>query len=238
MTEHPTDLEIDAYVDGELDVERRFAVEAHLARQPVLAARVMHDLSARSALRMLSHDRRPLPAAMKALGARLAPRPKGWRRLMTAGVGAAGLAAGIAVWLAATDRPPSYVSYAVASHRIAMLRADMHSQIEAPRFDAREIALSTRIAMPPLPDGWHVTDVQLFPTDKAPALLMAIRTDEGRRMTIFAVHERTRAPERPDAIRDGGQSVAYWRRGDMSYALTGDQEPGKIDATAEALART
>jgi anti-sigma factor RsiW len=67
---------------------------------------------------------------------------------------------------------------------------------------------------------------------------MAVRTGEGRRMTIFAVHEKTRAPERPDAVREGAQSVAYWRRGEMSYALTGDQEPGKVDATAEALAET
>ena len=45
------------------------------------------------------------------------------------------------------------------------------------------------------------------------------------------------SPEHPDAVREGEQSVAYWRRGDMSYALTGDQEPGLMDATAEALAR-
>jgi anti-sigma factor RsiW len=92
--------------------------------------------------------------------------------------------------------------------------------------------------MPQLPGDWRVTDVQLFPTDKAPALLMAVRTDEGRRMTIFAVREKSSAPERPDAVREGAQSVAYWRRGDMSYALTGDQEPGMMDETAEALART
>lgn len=238
MSELPTDLEIDAYIDGELDVERRFVVETHLSRQPKLAARVMGDLSARSALRMLSLDRRPLPAAVAALGDRLAHRPKGWRRLVPAGMAMSGLAAGVIAWLAATGGPPSYVDYAVASHRIAMMRAGMDSQIEAPRFDAREIANSTRIAMPQLPDGWHVTDVQLFPTDKAPALLMAVRTGEGRRMTIFAVHEKTRAPERPDAVREGAQSVAYWRRGEMSYALTGDQEPGKVDATAEALAET
>lgn len=243
MTDRPTDpkitdQEIDAYIDGELDVEQRFVVETHLSHQPDLAARVMGDLSIRSALRMLTQDRRPVPRDWAAAADRLSASPKSrWRRLMPAGLVTSGLAAGLAVWMVGFERPPAYVNYAVASHRIAMMRADMNSQIEAPRFDAREIALNTRIAMPQLPDGWHVTDVQLFPTDKAPALLMAVRTDAGHRMTIFAVHEKTAAPEHPDAVREGAQSVAYWRRGDMSYALTGDQEPGTMDATAEALAR-
>ncbi|KKW93922.1 anti-sigma factor family protein [Sphingobium chungbukense] len=238
MTDRPTDVEIDAYIDGELDVERRFVVETHLSRRPALAARVMGDLSTRSALRLLTHDRRRIPGDMMAKAERLVPAQRSrWRRLMPAGLVTGGLAAGIAAWVVGIDRPPAYVSYAVASHRIAMMRADMNSQIETPKFDAREIALNTRIAMPTLPDDWHVTDVQLFPTDKEPALLMAVRTDEGRRMTIFAVHEKTHAPEEPDAVREGAQSVAYWRRGDMSYALTGDQEPRTMDATAEELAR-
>ena len=239
MTERPTELEIAAYIDGELDEERRFVVETQLSRQPDLAAQVMGDLSVRSGLRMLTQDGRPAPAGLAAMADRLAGPQKGrWRRLVPMGLVTSSLAAMLAVWIVGIQRPPAYVSYAVASHRIAMLRADMTSQIEAPRFDAREVALNTRIAMPQLPDRWHVTDVQLFPTDKEPALLMAVRTDTGHKMTIFAVHEKTSAPERPSAVREGDQSVAYWRRGNMSYALTGDQEPGTMDSTAEALAPT
>ena len=244
MTDRQTDLnisdmDIDAYVDGELDAERCFVVETLLSRRPALAARVMGDLSTRSALRMLGQDRRPVPTLLAATAQQLAPAQKSrWRRLMPAGLVTGGLAAVLALWVGGVQHTPAYVSYAVASHRIAMMRAEMNSQIEAPRFDAREIAANTRIAMPQLPGDWRVTDVQLFPTDKAPALLMAVRTDEGRRMTIFAVREKSSAPERPDAVREGAQSVAYWRRGDMSYALTGDQEPGMMDETAEALART
>lgn len=238
MTDRPTDVEIDAYIDGELDAERRFAVETHLARQPALAARVMDDLSIRSALRMLAQDRRRIPADMMERAERLARAQKSrWRRLMPAGLVAGSLAAGLAAWTVGIHHPPAYVSFAVASHRIAMMRAVMDSQVETPKFDAREIALNTRIAMPQLPDDWHVTDVQLFPTDKEPALMMAVRTDEGRKMTLFAVHEKTHAPEEPDAVREGAQSVAYWRRGDMSYALTGDQEPGTMDASAKELTR-
>jgi anti-sigma factor RsiW len=67
---------------------------------------------------------------------------------------------------------------------------------------------------------------------------MAVRTDEGDRLSIFMQRRKNGAPEQPDAIREGAQSVAYWRRGDMSYARVGDSGPREIDAKAEALART
>ena len=68
MTDGPNESELAAYVDGQLDVEGRFAVEDHLRRHPDLAARVMGDLGARSALQLLAQDRRAMPAAVAALG--------------------------------------------------------------------------------------------------------------------------------------------------------------------------
>ncbi|BAV65802.1 anti-sigma factor family protein [Sphingobium cloacae] len=234
MADDPTDPEINAYVDGQLDLPRRFAVETHLSRHPGRAAQVMDDLSVRSALALLMHDARPVESGEGRTNARRRPL---WRRAMPLGASVAGIAAAAAGFIAATDNPPGYVNYAVTSHRIAMMRAVMASQNETPHFDSQEIALRTQIAMPKFPQDWHVTDVQLFPTDKGPALLVAVRTDGGQTLSVFAVREKTDAPERPDAIREGEQSVAYWRRGEMSYALTGEEEPGAIDATAEALAR-
>ncbi|EQA99062.1 anti-sigma factor family protein [Sphingobium baderi] len=237
MTEEPTDLEIHAYIDGELDTGRCFAVETHLSRHPVLAARVMGDLSIRSALGLLTRDTAPAAHGLKVLAARLRGRRPLWRRALPLGASTAGLAAAALAFFVVTEGPPGYVNYAVASHRIAMMRAHMASQEETPHFDSQEIALRTRIAMPKFPRDWAVTDVQLFPTGKGPGLLVAVKTQEGQKLSIFAVREKTDAPERPDAIREGEQSVAYWRRGEMSYALTGEEEPGAIDATAEALAR-
>jgi anti-sigma factor RsiW len=48
----PTEAEIQAYVDGELDLPRRIEVEAHLEANPALAAQVMADLRLRDALRL------------------------------------------------------------------------------------------------------------------------------------------------------------------------------------------
>lgn len=237
MTDGPNESELAAYVDGQLDVEGRFAVEDHLRRHPDLAARVMGDLGARSALQLLAQDKRAMPAAVAALGRDLAEPARRWRRWMSVG-GTSVAAAVVALLFVATQGPPAYVDYAISSHRIAMMRAGLNSQAETTHYDAREIASTTNIAIPSVPKSWKITDVQLFPTERGPALLVAVRTQAGDPLSLFALHQRSGAPERPDAVREGAQSVAYWRRGDMSYALVGNTGPGAIDATAEKLARS
>lgn len=236
MNKTPSDQEIDAYIDGQLDAEGRFVVEDYLGQHPAEAAQVMGDLGRRSALQLIAHDRAPpmpVPGGLARLGQ--ATKPARWSRW--APFGGLSIAAMLVLVVVAAQDRPAFVEDALTSHRVAALRADMESQVEAPRFNAREIRLATDIAVPLVPADWTVTDVQLFPTGRGPALLMAVRTREGNRMSLFAQREENDAPERPDAIRKGAQSVAYWRRGDMAYALVGDSEPAALDATAEALVR-
>jgi anti-sigma factor RsiW len=237
MAAAPSDQEIDAYIDGQLDTEGRFAVEDYLRRHPEHAARVMGDLGKRSALQLLALGHEPMPTRLLDAATRLSAGAPVRRRLWAplSGLAVAGMAALIFVMV---PNPPAYVDDALTSHRVALLRAGMDSQIEAPRFNAQEIRRATNIAVPAVPLDWKVTDVQLFPTERGPALLMAVRTGEGDRLSIFLQRRKNGAPEQPDAIREGAQSVAYWRRGDMSYALVGDSGPREIDAKAEALART
>lgn len=237
MAAAPIEQEIDAYIDGQLDVEGRFAVEDYLRQHPDLAARVMGDLGKRSALQLLAGDDEPVPARLLD-GVRSDSRLPGhrWRRWApVAGLSASGIAAALLVML---PGPPDYVDDALTSHLVAGMRASMASQLEAPKFDAREIRRATKISVPQVPADWKVTDVQLFPTDRGPALVMALKTGDGDHLSLFAKRGRNGAPERPDAVREGAHSVAYWRRGDMSYALVGDSEPASIDASAEVLART
>src|SRR3954454_4090613 len=51
-----SELDLMAYVDDQLDPERRIAVEDHLSRHPVLAAQVMDDLRRRDELRLDLND--------------------------------------------------------------------------------------------------------------------------------------------------------------------------------------
>ena len=75
-----SELDLMAYVDDQLDPERRIAVEDHLSRRPVLAAQIMDDLRRRDELRLalteaasaMSNHRLELPA--ERLGRRLSFR--------------------------------------------------------------------------------------------------------------------------------------------------------------------
>ena len=237
MTDRPSEAEIHAYIDGELDAEGRFAVEDYLGRNPALAAQVMGDLGRRSALQLLSRRQETVPGHLLAAAEPLTSRRRVRRRPWIPVAGGA-VAAAMAMTFILTPSTPAYVEDAVTSHRVALLRAGMDSQIEAPRFNVQEIRRATNIAVPKVPANWKVTDVQLFPSEHGPALLMAVRTGEGDRLSIFLQRRKNAAPEQPDAVREGAQSVAYWRQGDMAYALVGDSDPGEMDAKAEALARS
>ncbi len=238
MTDPVSEMDLHAYVDDQLDTGDRFAVETHLSGHPELAAQVMGELSTRTGLQLLSTSAAPLPAALAAQAADLAAPPARsiWRRsLPFAGGAMAATAAGL---MLVPEGPPAYVDMALASHRVAMMRAHMVSQVEAPVLDYQEILASTQIHLPALPAHWQITDVQVFPTNGEPALMVAVRTDSGQTLSLFALRERSGAPAIPDAVREGSQSVAYWQRGDMSYALTGEDDPVQLDQTAEGLNRS
>lgn len=241
MFDTPSEVEMNAYVDGELDNERRFAVESRLARHPHLAARVLNDLSQKTALRLLSGSPVTTPGlAARADSLKRSIWPRGGvRAALPLIAGTAALTALLILPLLPLlpAAPPSYINDAVASHRVAMTRATMDSQIETTKLDLREIMHRTRIAIPVLPEHWRITDVQVFPANGRAAVLVAVKTAEGQALSIFAIRERSTAPERPDAVREGAQSVAYWRRGEMSFALTGEADPSRIDAEAEDLSR-
>jgi anti-sigma factor RsiW len=249
---HPeliTEAEIQAYLDDELDLQRRLAVEEHLAGNADAAQLVMEHLRLRTALRLLAGDLDEPPAAMREAAARLSARlgeghPRGLRHLfatrLVSGLAAAALLAVIV--LPSRDvvaSPPSYVGDAVKAYRTGLLRAAMVSQVETPRFnekDAQEVRRQTRIRLPRLPAQWTVTDAQLFPSPEGPALQIMVRTPDAQNLSIFAVRAESSAPDQPMTVRHDGASVSYWREGDMSYAITGGEAPEALDTVAENLA--
>lgn len=234
--ESVSEIEIMAYVDGELDLGTRLQMEDRFSRDPRLAARVMGELKAHTALKLLPLLPQASPEGERRFADRVRGRPR-QARLAWVGFGAAAMSVLVMsfIWTTSSASPPSYVLDAIASHRTAMLRAAMVSQLEAPHFDAAEIYRETQIAMPELPGDWQVTDVQLFPSKGRSALIIAVKTSTGEPLSIFAIRKQSAAPVRPEAIRQGLESVAFWRRGNISYALTGVEDPRAIDASAETL---
>src|SRR5687767_1901993 len=87
-----SELDLMAYVDDQLDPERRIAVEDRLSRHPILAAQIMDDLRRRDELRLalteaasaMSNHRLELPA--ERLGRRLSFRMALYRNRRTVAV--------------------------------------------------------------------------------------------------------------------------------------------------------
>src|SRR4051794_28794471 len=52
-----SELDLMAYVDDQLDPERRIAVEDHLSRHPVLASQIMDDVRRRDEIRLALTER-------------------------------------------------------------------------------------------------------------------------------------------------------------------------------------
>ena len=245
MSEHIDDWELDAYIDGELCLQRRLAVEDQLSRDPEAAARMMADLRTRTALRLIHEPSTEAPASIMGsaseLSRRLARSPaRPWFPSVARWAGTAAALAVAGLMIAPSPRAaataPPYVSEAVMSYRTALIRAGMASQIESRYYDQEEIRRRTRIRVPRLPVGWQITDVQIFPSDDGPALQIMIRKPSGRDMSMFAVRTPSAAPLDPVAIRRGASSVAYWREGDIAYALTGAETPEALDTAATSLA--
>lgn len=241
------EIELEAYLDGELDLPHRLAIESFLAVRPAAAAAMMEAMRARSALRVLNAE--PVDrSGFAATGARLsraladgAPRRRMavWPIMAAAAAGATSMIGGALVVLpgsSAVARQPAFIEDAAISYQTGRLRAAMASQPEVRQLDQAEIQRAIRIHIPRLPAGWDVTDVQIFPADDGPALQLMIRTADRQSISLFAVRGQDAAPLTPVAVRQGGTSVAYWRKGDISYAIAGMQSPETLDRIADDFA--
>lgn len=247
--------ELDAYIDGQLSVQRRIEVEAHLSGRPELASRVMADMRIRNEMRrdleaLTAAPTPPRDGRSESLARRLESGFVRARRLLFAKRAALVLLLVSAGWIgnselgefiigrvSASTQPPAYVSEAVMSHRTALLRAGMRSQIETPEYDRDEVRSATAIVMPELPKDWKVVDVQVFPSDFGPSVQMAVDTTEFGLMSLYAV--RPGKFEDEDAVSqqiDRLTAAAYWQVGEVAYVLVAKVASGQLKAQAGQLA--
>jgi anti-sigma factor RsiW len=242
-----TEYDLNAYVDAQLDEQRRIEVEDYLAARPEAASRVMADLRARDALRAqipAGHASRPSLRTVDA--ARRLQRGLVLSRFFEGIRRTAAIVALVALgWVAHAEfggnvragaTAPSFVDDAVMSHRTALVRASMHSQREAPDYDREEIRAITQIVMPPLPRDWHVVDVQVFPSKQGPSVEMAIKQERLGTMSLFAVRSPSFAVIKPTLVHRGTEATVFWQVGELAYALTGTAAGQDLERAAVDLA--
>ncbi|EZP70433.1 putative transmembrane transcriptional regulator (Anti-sigma factor) [Sphingomonas paucimobilis] len=178
------------------------------------------------------------PGIAAAPPARRAPRPA---YLPRAAAAMLALATG---WFAFESKPfvkpaqaeENFVEEALQSFQVAEMRQHLRRS-PAATFNAGEVGSSARIALPILPAGWRITDVQLFPSDSGPSLHMIITNGKSRPISLFAIRDDHVAPAQPAVLTRDGKTVAYWQEGDLAYALISKRRPpAELDRLAEDIA--
>lgn len=246
-TDPVSEADLHAYIDDQLDVARRVEVEAHLAQRPDEAARIMADLRNRDELRMALATKpsfvRPATgdAARKIEGA-LSRRA--WARRFRPTIAAALLLTTGWVGHAQFGAPPAeatlpgYLEAALSGRQASLLRAAMYSQPEAPDYDREELLSATAITMPELPVDWVVTDVQVFPSQFGPSILMAIEAEPFGTLSLFSARPGHFAVSPVTTAQMGDVAGAYWQIGEIAYALLGNESVDILGPAATGLADT
>ncbi len=246
MIDPITDSDLIAFVDGQIDPMRRLEVEAHLAAHPQAAARVMADLHDRDALRASFRERMgPGPERNVALARRL-DRSLRWNLVTSRLKRAAAIAVLVgAGWLAhdeigrfgvpdtmAATVDASLVDDARQARVVARLRAA--TAADGTAYDRERLKTVTGVELPPLPEGWRVRDLQVFPSRHGTGIEVTFEADLLGEVSLFA----TRADGRtgPAMLGDTAEGrVLAWTTGGNAYAVSGPQGDAVLQRAAGLL---
>jgi anti-sigma factor RsiW len=251
----PTDpiiaADLDAYVDGQLDVARRIEVESYLSEHPEIAAKVMADLSMRGELRLALANESAFGRAETRDAARRLERGLAYGRIFhtvqriaaVAVLVAAGwvahnsFGAFTATEVAASVPAPAYVEDAVRAYKTTLVRQSTQAPVEA-QYKPDEIRAATGIVMPQLPQDWTISDVQIFPSAFGPSVEMAITTTDRKQLSLFAVRPGVFSVQSVNHVALDDAETAYWQIGEVAYALVTADRSITLDQAADRLART
>lgn len=245
MSHDVTPDDLTAYVDDQLDPWQRVAVENWLALHPGQAAAVMADLRLRNELR-LAVPLAPRPDDKDLARAHLRAQRRQWMTRagsVTALAASVLLAVGIAVGPfgvhegIAASPPPAFVQGALSARDASVLRLAMVSAPEVLHVDPLELRAMTGIVVPEVPATWVVRDVQIFPSPEGPGVEMVFDTPLHGRMSMFSVRSSEETRHTGTSQR-GDLAVAWFRKNDVVYILSGPGPVAVLDTTARDLAST
>jgi anti-sigma factor RsiW len=246
--------DLHAYADRQLAPAEAATVEAALAREPVLAARVADIRAQNAALRdaldpLLAE---PIPArlldAARPPAARTARRDGAarWRRPLLAA--AATLVVGVAVgWLgrdALIERsgtPTTFARQAAFAH--ALYAADARRPVEVWAAEEKGLVtwLTKRLGIPVhAPDlnsvGYALVGGRLVAGNEKPTGLFMYENADKQRLTLQV---RKQAPGTPETAFhyavENGVGVLYWIDEECGYALSGNIERAQLLSVARVV---
>jgi anti-sigma factor RsiW len=241
MIEEISEIELQAYIDGELETARRIAVEAYLEAHPEMAARVMRDMRLRDEIRLfVSESDDQVPARTEAVMRRLSAR----YRLRAAVPILRNMAAAVALlvlgWFAHDyavpgDQQRAYtiaqistlIDEAAEAHLAALTElASAHPYIlDEPQVLAEKVLISEEGVMPSFPSLDALLDIvgsELVPWDGGIAVQVIYRDPGGHAVTLFAARVEPSENLPPTATSLDGLTLVHWQDGPYAFALSGD----------------
>lgn len=244
------EADLHAYVDGHLDVERRRAVEAHLAADPEARAQVAAWSEQKRLLGMLYDPTidEPVPPRLSETIAEArgrAARPRWWWQAAAAVVLLA-LGAG-GGWFGAhyVESPPprreaALTREAVLAHRVFVVEKRHPVEVAANERDHLVTWLSRRMgAKVPAPDltgiGWNLVGGRLLSAIDGPACQLMYEDRGGRRITVFVARNPANRETAFLFRKDGAVQSFYWLDGPLGYAITGEIERDELMPIAKAV---
>jgi anti-sigma factor RsiW len=234
------DIELHAYVDGELTEARRAEVAAWLAGHPEDAARVEAYQAQTLELRQLFDPvlDEPVPDALKAQA--LAPAPQrsrflpSWSLQRIAASFALVCIGSLSGWLAHErySRPAATAPMLAFAHQAAVAHAVFTPDVKRPVEISAEHEdqlitwlskrLGTAVRAPRLrPLGYELIGGRLLPGNSGPVAQFMYQDASGQRLTLYVSTDRT--SNRDTAFRfaqEGSVNVFYWIDGALGYAIS------------------
>lgn len=248
-----SDVDLHAYVDGELTAARRAEVEAYLADSPGDADRVKEYRDLTLALHALGDEaeltRNPEIEAMTATLEKTIVRRRFSQRLMRVAAVSAFIIAGFGAFTTYTDRQDApedrFVAFTQQATDAHLLFAGRLAEPKEVRLDekSRVVAwLSQRLTGIPLqapdlePFGYQLTVERILPSRNGPAAQLMYEHEKDKRpVTLFIGKNRDAAQTAFTYVQNTDVAVFYWQDGPFAYSLAGGLERKQLLELAEEI---
>lgn len=245
--------DLHAYIDGELDPERRLAFEAYLASNPAVAARLHDYLHQREILRQgfarMAGDH---PQLTESLIGRLYRRLRMERVIRRFGplaaavllmVGGANVAALVYhKQTTASYGVPEFAEEAAEMHQTALSQSLAFSDLSLADLNAMAEGIphrlgATTVSLPVLdPNLLTLVRATLVPMSKGAGLQFVYRERNGEMLTLLVVADDPVDDKGLHAVEERGLQLVYWRNGAAAYTLAGSRSDGDLLVVAKKMA--
>ena len=232
------ELDIDAYVNGQLDGERRFAVAEYLAAHPDRAAEVMAALRLTEGLRLaLGTVDTPAPSQLQLAAARVERGLEGrqrMRRWLPFAAAAAMFAFGWSAQSLLTEPQPGKQAAGVAelfeaaldAQEAVSVRLSLSNVIGPMPQSAAEISARLGITLPDLPKGWTIRAAQVVATPERPGLAIVIDTPDLGEIMLFSVLRSVDGPDTAvEMASQNGRALAFFEDDRTAFVLVDNSGP-------------